>query len=182
MAKVNRHTDLRNTVFELHWYGDDFVKLVEASTDEALFAAGEILLEKAKAKAPRRSGHLANSGYVKTRRRSTYLKTSTVDRKEMPVDRDKTVMVAFAPFYGNYFEDSGVKPHPIPKVRKRRMAKGLETAQAVNIPGVGWRRRVQHPGFRRKPFLAPALEETKDSMAVELATVLRERGEEKMGA
>ncbi len=181
MARLNRHTDLRRNVFELNWYGDQFLSLVDEFGDDALYAAGNILLENAKGKAPRRSGHLASSGYVKTRKRSSYVKRSKVDRKEMAMDRDMTVMVAFAPFYGNYFEDSGVKPHVIPKVRKRRLARGLETADATNIPGVGWRRRIHHPGFKKRPFLGPAIEATQNTMATELADVLRSKCEEKMG-
>ena len=181
MARIKRSTDLRRNVFELNWYGDEFLKIVQDYSDEGLCAAGEILLQRAKDKAPRRAGGLINSGYVATRKKSTYVKRARNYRKEFKVDRDQTVMVAFAAYYGNFLEDTGAKPHPIPSVTQRRVKQFKETETHFFIPGVGFRARIQHPGFKRKPFVGPALEETQTTMVQELAKVLREKAEEKMG-
>ena len=180
MARIKRSTDLRRNVLELNWYGDEFLALIEEFADEGLFAAGEILLARAKARAPHRAGGLINSGYVATRKRSTYVKRARNYRKEFPVDREKNVMVAFAAFYGNFLEDSGAKPHRIPRLVSAK-ARGGRARKGVYIPGVGFRKSAQHPGFRRRPFLGPALEETQTTMVETLAAVLRGKAEERMG-
>jgi hypothetical protein len=181
MARLNRHTDLRRNVFELNWYGDDFLAIVDEYSEDALFAAGELLLAKAQAGAPRRAGGLVNSGYVATNQRSSYAKRAGNYRKEIPVSQAKTVMVAFAAFYSNFLEDSGAKPHPIPRVSKKRVKRFGETETRFFIPGVGFRARIQHPGMKRKPFLGPALEATKENMVEELADFLRGKAEDKLG-
>ncbi|HMR01768.1 MAG TPA: HK97 gp10 family phage protein [Candidatus Competibacter phosphatis] len=58
----------------IEWYGDEILQAVAALKDDAMFAAGEVLIANATAKAPRDQGTLQESGYVATADKSTYKK------------------------------------------------------------------------------------------------------------
>jgi hypothetical protein len=56
----------------VNWYGDDILNAIDGETNAALFAAAELMINAAAAKAPRDEGTLAESGYVATKDKSTY--------------------------------------------------------------------------------------------------------------
>lgn len=60
--------------YVLEWYGDDLLQAIGEKLDNAMFAAGEVLIERATAKAPRDEGTLQESGYVATEKKSNYQK------------------------------------------------------------------------------------------------------------
>lgn len=87
----------------LNWYGDRLLAEIRNATPDALFAAAEELQNAAKAKAPRRSGDLINSGYVSSQKRSTY-KNAKIHRKEQKPRNPEDVVIGFAAFYARYYE------------------------------------------------------------------------------
>lgn len=148
----------------LEWYGDDLQRAVKRRGDGALFEMGEVVLEEARRNAPRATGQMARSGYVAIAGRSTH-KPQRRDRKKLPVVVGGSAVVAFASWYANFSEDSGARPHRIPR-------QGRARRRGLFIPGVGYRRAVMHPGMKRRPFLGPALEATKTAMVRRFAGVL----------
>ena len=87
----------------IRWYGDELLKLLREATPDALFEVGEAFIEEAASRAPRRTGTLAESGYVKSATRSTY-KANKKHRKEIKLSDDETVAAAFAAFYARFIE------------------------------------------------------------------------------
>ena len=187
--RIKKSADLRRNVVDLAWYGDEFMDIVEKSTPEGLFAGGTVILETARGRAPHRSGTLAKSGFVLAYRKDNYVK-GPADRKNIQkimatVHRPDAVMVAFAAWYSNLFEDSGRKKNVAPRaMRKRggssvRRAKGelksgrLKIQSALKIPGIGYRARVTIPRMRARPFLADAVESTKTQFVQALSDVMR---------
>lgn len=77
------------------WYGDDLIKRIEDSADDALFEAGQMLLEEAKGRAPRHKGRYAESGYVSSMARSTYRKKKGYLKERRPTKRG-IVVIGFA--------------------------------------------------------------------------------------
>jgi hypothetical protein len=78
-------------------YGDEFMAIVEQYTDEAMFAAGSIVLTDAERRAPRgRTGNLASSGYVGTSAKSTYVRVHGW-RKEKKAPKGGAVIGFTAP-------------------------------------------------------------------------------------
>ena len=139
--------------FTLDWFGDDIAKQIGANLEPGLWAGGNIILGAAQSGAPVRSGNLVRSGYVATEKRSSYRKVKR-GRRQIKA-QPKTAVVAFGAFYANYFEDSGARPH---RIRARR-------SPALYMRGIGYRRSARHPGIRPRPFLAPALERTREQVA-----------------
>lgn len=72
MAK--RTTGNKSQGFVIEWYGDEIQAALAGEIEAAMFAAGEVLINRAAAKAPVDEGVLKDSGYVATRNLSTYVK------------------------------------------------------------------------------------------------------------
>lgn len=149
------------------WYGDELVKAVERHTPDALFAMGNVVLDAAKPRAPKRTGTLAASGYVGTKTRSSYRPKRKVHRKEIKIKAETVAVVAFAAYYQHFIE-GGTDPHPIPKRRKKGK-------RPMKIPKIGYRWLVQHPGIEARPFLGPAVNATRSAMVKELTGRLRQK-------
>lgn len=148
----------------IEWFGDELAATVDGHDTAAMWAAGQVLKREAMRRAPVGKGTLRDSAYVQTDERSDY-KRGKRDRRPLFRKRGKGgVLVGFAAFYANLFEDSGVVAHRMPRKGNRPMA----------IKGIGVRSRVQHPGMRRRPFLGPALEASKEEMARAFAGVMSE--------
>lgn len=144
----------RGKGYSIEWFGDDLARTVDRHNDAAMYAGGQVLKRAAAARAPVRSGTLRDSGYVQTDTRTDYRKGRR-DRRTLFRKRGAGgVLVAFAAFYANMFEDSGVKRHRVPR-------KGYKV---LRIPGVGLRSVAQHPGMKARPFLGPALEANKETI------------------
>jgi hypothetical protein len=157
---------------EVEWYGDQFLEIVEKHGDAAVFAAGEVLLREAVSNAPRKSGRLAGSGYVATASKSTYRKRRYW-RKEKTPPRHGAVIAFTAP-HAHLMESGRRKVGPIvPRT------KGGKHALRVSADGQ-LRARSRYRRMAARPFVGPAIDATKDSMAEEIAKVLNQRLESEM--
>ncbi|MBK8772650.1 MAG: HK97 gp10 family phage protein [Rhizobiales bacterium] len=144
------------------WYGDEFLAIVERNGDEALFAAGQIVLAEAERRAPSKSGKLRKSGYISTQNRSTYVRRAYWRKEKKPPKN--TVTVGFAAPHAHLIE-SGRRTTGAIAPRKRR-------ALAVNG---NFRSRSRYGKSAARPFLGPAIDATRETMVQELAAVLRKR-------
>lgn len=167
----------RTKSLQLTWFGPEIAATVEKSMEPGLFAMGDTVLDRAKARAPRRSGLLRESGFVATARRTSYVQRPR-DRRRKEMTRimggvgPKQALVGFASWFSNLLEDTGAKPHVIPYQARTNRARRRKTLQ---IPGVGFRKRVTHPGMRSQPFLGPALDGAKKEGAEAFAAEVRRR-------
>lgn len=87
---------------EVKWYGDQLLKAIRDATSDALFVAGELLIDVAASKAPRSSGDLAESGYVSSKSKSTY-RAGKNYHKEVKA-KEGEVVAGFAAFYARFLE------------------------------------------------------------------------------
>ena len=161
---------------QVEWYGDDFLAIVRKHGDEALFAAGQIVLSAASRRAPRRSGALASSGYISTGTQSTFRQRKYWRKEKKPPEGGVTV--GFAAPHAHLIESGRRRSGKIlPSKRRQRMRTGN---LALKIGG----RYVASSRFKRvssHPFLGPAIEETKETMVQELSKVLRSKLERLLG-
>lgn len=161
----------------LSWYGDEIAETVKRSMEPGLWAMGGALLHAAQGRAPRRSGRLRDSGFIATADRTDY-RRGRGDRRRRELARlmgqvsPKSVLVAFAVWYSNLIEDTGTKRHAIPYVPR---STGGRVRRTLRIPGIGFRKRVSHPGFRSTPFLGPALDASKDTASEAFAREVHKR-------
>lgn len=197
MAKrITKRTDLRRNVVDLEWYGDDFMNVVERSTPDGLQRGGELILEAARGRAPKRTGELVQSGFVVTEKMDTYVK-GRADRRNVrrligTFKRPQTVTIMFAAWYSNLFEDTGRKKNIVPRAYRKRgssvrkakneLRSGKLTIQgALKIPGIGYRAKATIPRMKARPFLGPAVEETKGKFVQALAGEVGKQLESEMG-
>lgn len=150
---------------EIIAYGDEYLALVERYGDEAMFAAGQVVLAEAGRRAPRRSGALAASGYVATRSQSTY-KRRRYWRKEKTPPKNGAVIGFTAPHA--HLMESGRRRRGEIKPRKG----GGKRALLING---SLRSRSRYNRMSSRPFLGPALEATKETMVERVAEKLRQR-------
>ena len=168
----------KKRVISLEWYGDKFMDIVEKTTPDALFSGGEVVLEAARGRAPRRTGELSKSGFVSTQERDNYVKGRR-DRKSIrkvlaDSKQEFRVTVGFAAWYSNLFEDTGRKASVAPRGNRRKR-------KLLKIPGIGVRARSRIPRMAARPFLGPAVDETKEAFAQTVAGKYRGELESKMG-
>lgn len=168
MASKRKYLKRGALRLEITTYGDDFIRIVEKHGNEALFAAGEVVLREAIRRAPRRTGKLANSGYVATIERSTF-KNKKYWRNEKKVRVGEAVIAFTAPH-----------AHLMESGRRRRGVITPRRKKALKIGG-SIRASSRYKRMSSRPFVGPALEATKETMAKELAGVLSRRLIEKLG-
>lgn len=150
---------------QIEWYGDDFLQIVRDHGDDALFAAGEIVMHAAERRAPSKTGKLRGSGYVSTASRSTYKRRKYWRKEKKPPTAGATV--GFSAPHAHLNESGRRKSGRFGPRKGRRVPK-----RALKIGD----RFVGRSRFKRvssQPFLGPALEETKTTMVEELATTHR---------
>jgi HK97 gp10 family phage protein len=116
--------------YQIDWYQEELVGALENHLQEALFAAGEVLLESATAKAPRDEGDLADSGYVATKTQSSYVNREG-NEKEKKVNSDKHVVVAFAAPHAHLVEFGTAKMRAKPFFRPAFDETKEEIAQTI---------------------------------------------------
>lgn len=87
---------------QVRWFGDDLLKQIQDGAPDALFDGAKLLVDSAASRAPRRSGKLAQSGYVGTEKKSTY-HPSKIYNKEVKAPKGGAV-AAFAAFYAKQVE------------------------------------------------------------------------------
>lgn len=98
-AKPNQ----KNTMV-VNWYGDEILKGIFDEANAALFAAGELLINAAAAKAPRYEGTLSESGYVATKDKSNYHFDPKHYEKEVRPEIDGLAAIAFAAPHAHLIE------------------------------------------------------------------------------
>lgn len=98
-AKPNQ----QNTMV-VNWYGEEIAGAIYDEINAALFAAGELLINAAAAKAPRDEGTLAESGYVGTKEKSTYRFDPKSYEKEVIPPQDRMAVAGFAAPHGHLIE------------------------------------------------------------------------------
>lgn len=94
MAKT---TGSKNAGYVVAWYGDEILQALANEIDDAVFAAGEVLIDRATAKAPRDEGTLQESGYVATAKKSNYQKRLHHKREVRPKGEGVAVAAFSAP-------------------------------------------------------------------------------------
>lgn len=82
---------------------DELLRAVEDTLDLAMFEGANEILPVAKAKAPRRTGTLAESGYVATARRTSYV-GGKGHRKEVKPKEKGAAVIAFSWFTARFLE------------------------------------------------------------------------------
>jgi hypothetical protein len=175
-----KRTKMKNLA--LSWYGPEIESIVRGATEPGLWALGQVVKRAAESRAPRSSGTLQASSFVATTKRTDYVRHRG-DRHKRTMTRilqkvtPTTALVGFGAWYSNIYEDTGAKRHAIPYVGKTGRARRRKTLQ---IPGVGFRTGVSHPGVKPQPFLAPALEATKASGTEAFAREVREELEREL--
>ena len=166
---------------ELEWYGDDFVTIVSEAGPEALFAAGEIVLAEARRRAPRRSGKLANSGYVGVKGRSTYVKRAYWRRERVARNAAEAVIGFTAPHA--HLIESGrrrrgdIRPRGDVRARNGTLRRSGKRALVING---SLRSRSRYKRVSSQPFLGPALEASQERVPQELARIYRARLEQEL--
>lgn len=169
MARGRRRIGLQ---VEVEFYGDQFIEIVEKHGDTAMFAAGEVLLRAAVSNAPRRSGRLAGSGYVATGSKSTYRKRRYWRKEKTPPKGG--AVVAFTAPHAHLLE-SGRRKTGLIAPRTKRGKKALRMGDDGQL-----RARSRYRRMAARPFVGPALEETKTTMTEALADVLHDHLESEM--
>lgn len=81
---------------KVKWFGDEVIKKITTSGEDALFEGGEMLLADAKGRVPKRTGDLGNSGYVSSQNRSTYKSKGKSYHPENRPTKPGVVVVGFA--------------------------------------------------------------------------------------
>lgn len=161
---------------QVTWYGDDFLDIVHKHGDAALFAAGEVVLNAAARRAPRRTGKLASSGYVSTATKSTFRRRKYWRKEKKPPIDGATV--GFSAPHAHLIESGRRRSgKTAPSKRRRRMRTGNLALKIGDryVSGSRFKR------LRSRPFLGPALEETSETMVQELSKVLRSKLEQFLG-
>jgi len=159
-------------------YGDEFMAIVERHGNEAMFAAGEVVLREAKQRVPRgRTGNLAKSGYVATGSRSTYVKRRYW-RKEKTPPKGGAVIGFTAP-HAHLLESGRRKrgqilPYGSVLYEGRVYRNNGRNRKALKIGGQ-FRAHSRYNRMSSKPFLGPALDASMNTMANEIAAVLNKR-------
>lgn len=156
-------------------YGDEYMDIVERYGDEAMFAAGSIVLTEANRRAPRgRTGNLAKSGYVGTHSKSTYVRRRYWRKEKIPKKGD--AVVGFTAPHAHLVE-SGRRRRGVIRPRGDVSYEGVlrrSGKRALSIAGQP-RATSKFNRTRSRPFLGPALDSTKETMVQELAHVLSGR-------
>jgi hypothetical protein len=153
------------------WYGDEFLAIVDRYGDAALYAAGTVLRQAASSRAPRRRGQLAASGYVATASQSSYVKRRYWRKEQKPGKH--TAVIAYTAPHAHLIESGRRRAGKIAP-RRRNGKRALRVADGV------LRRSSRYRRSAAQPFLAPAIDATRDAMASELAALLRQRLESDM--
>lgn len=107
----------QNNTMVVNWYGDEIAQDIYDEINAALFAAGELLILSASAKAPRLSGTLAESGYVATKDKSNYHFDPKHYEPEVRPEIDGLAAIAFAAPHAHLVEYGTVKMDAQPYFR-----------------------------------------------------------------
>ena len=159
---------------DIEFYGDEFMAIVEQYGDQAMFAAGQIVLAEAGRRAPRRTGKLAQSGYVSTRAKSTYKRRRYWRKEKLPPKNGATI--GFTAPHAHLIE-SGRRKHGVIRPRGDTSYQGVlrRTGKKALLVNGRFLARSRFNRMSSRPFLGPAIEATRETMVRELANVLGRR-------
>lgn len=152
---------MAKTRVQVLWLGDELAQQILAASGDALFEGGDVILRAAVARAPKRKGRLAQSGYVVSATRSSYAKSSKTARKQLAVKPGQAA-VAFAEFYARFLE-SGTKGHVVKPKRRRALQTGAER----------WAARAKVKGVQGKSFLQQAADTEKEAAVRRIVAVIQ---------
>lgn len=114
------------------WFGDEIAGAIYDEINAALFAAGELLINAAAAKAPRDTGTLSESGYVATKEKSSYRFDPKSYEKEVVPPQDRMAAVGFAAPHAHLIEfgtvHMGAQPFFRPAFDENRREMGFVSA------------------------------------------------------
>ena len=159
---------------DINLYGDEFLAIVEKYGDEAMFAAGQIVLSEAIRRAPKRTGKIAKSGYVATGSKSTFVKRRYWRNEKKPPKNG--AVVGFTAPHAHLME-SGRRKRGVIRPRGDVTYEGVlrrRGKRALSING-SVRATSKFNRMSSRPFLGPALDASKEMLVNELAQVLRTR-------
>lgn len=122
----------RATGYVIEWYGDEILQAIAEEIEAAMFAAGEVLIVNATAKAPRDEGTLQDSGYVATANKSSYQKRPH-HKNEVRPRGDGVAVAAFSAPHAHLVEFGTVNMKAQPFFRPAFD----ESKQAMAEAGVG---------------------------------------------
>jgi hypothetical protein len=160
---------------QVEWYGDDILEIVRKHGDEALFEMGKVVLTAAEHKTPRKTGKLSGSGYISTASRSTYQRRKGWRKEKKPPTNGATV--GFTAPHAHLVESGRRKSGKFGPVQGKR-----GTGKKALKIGDRYVARSKFKRLSSKPFLGPALEDTKTDMVEALAKSLRSKLERALRA
>lgn len=140
------------TGLQLEWHGDKLQKAFDDGLDEALYKAGQVVLDAAQERVPRRTGNLAASGYVATTKRNNYVKR--YGYKRMLTPDPGTVVIAFSAPHAHLIEFG---TRSVGKIKPKR-------AKALKLGDYILRAASTHKGIPANPFVRTALDTTRDEV------------------
>lgn len=140
------------TGIALEWHGDELLKAIDGGLDDALYAAGLVVLEEAQQRVPRRTGRLAESGYVATAKRNNYVKRRGY--KRMLEAGPGSVIIAFSAPHAHLIEFGTRSAGKI----KPKQAQALRLGETILRAG------AKHKGIPANPFLRTAMDATQDEV------------------
>jgi HK97 gp10 family phage protein len=104
-------------ILSVKWFGDKLLEQINTHTPDALFDGGQMLVDAAASRAAssRKSGTLAESGYVATEEKTTYRRRK-LHSKQAKVPKGGAV-AGFAAFYARWVEYGTIKTRAKPFLR-----------------------------------------------------------------
>lgn len=117
----------------VNWHGEELLRQIQEATPDGLFAGGQMLVEAAASRVPRRTGKLADSGYVAIEGKSTY-KRNKLYNKEAKAPKGGAV-AGFAAFYARHVEfgtkNMAAKPFFRPAIDELKEKIGKEIVVSI---------------------------------------------------
>lgn len=107
-SNVARRKGSKRSGYVIEWYGDEIIEAIGDQIEDALFQAGQIMVQNAAAKAPRDEGTLQESGYVATQNKSTYVKRAH-HKTEVRPRGEGVAVIAFSAPHSHLVEFGTVK-------------------------------------------------------------------------
>lgn len=150
----------RGVKIELHT--DDILKALKEEQDTAFFVGGSVVGDAVEARARNISSHVADRVYVVTRK---HARGKPHKKYAAEVARRGGVIISSSSPLTHLLE-LGTRPHLIPG--------------PVRLPNGAVVRNIQHPGAAARPFVRPALDETKEAATRATADALREQLERRL--
>lgn len=141
---------------------DELLKALAEEQDAAFFVGGSVVADAVESRARGVSQHVAERVYIVTRKHAK----GRPHKKyaELTAQRGGAVVGSSSPLA--HLLELGTGPHVIPG--------------PVRLPSGAVVRNVQHPGAAARPFLRPALDESREAAAQAIGDALRQQLEARL--